>query len=157
MAGACVPQVFRLLSIAAGRPGTPQCFLLTPKLLNDLPYSPEVKILAIVNGPNLQNVARPFSKARPSAISGRTGAPVHRRTDRDPRRHCIQGCHPAGDHDGRAASGQHLAACVCAVTHPACGRTVVRALEGGTGHTNKGMRQGIARVSTKCKALHMQR
>ena len=55
-------QVFSLLSIAAGRPGTPQCFLLTPKLLNDLPFSPEVKVLSIVNGPHLQNVQRPFSR-----------------------------------------------------------------------------------------------
>ena len=59
-------QIFKLLSIAAGRPGTPQCFLLTPKLLNDLPFSAEVTILSIVNGPNLQNVRRPFSKVRPA-------------------------------------------------------------------------------------------
>lgn len=55
-------QVFKLLSIAAGRPGTPQCFMLTPKLLNNLPYSPEVKVLSIVNGPHLQRVGMPFNK-----------------------------------------------------------------------------------------------
>ncbi|KAK9813986.1 hypothetical protein WJX73_007994 [Symbiochloris irregularis] len=57
-------QVFKLLSIAAGRPGTPQCFMLTPKLLNNLPFSPEVKVLSIFNGPHLQKVERPFSKAQ---------------------------------------------------------------------------------------------
>jgi len=43
--------VFGVLAEAAGAAGTPQCFLLTPKLLPDLPYSDSVTVLQVVNGP----------------------------------------------------------------------------------------------------------
>lgn len=45
----------------SNRPQTPQCFLLTPKLLPDLPYSREVTILQIMNGPHIKDVASGFS------------------------------------------------------------------------------------------------
>jgi hypothetical protein len=33
--------------------GTPQCFLLTPKLLPDLPFTHSVNVLQIMNGPHI--------------------------------------------------------------------------------------------------------
>ena len=47
-------KVFKQLVESSCRPGTPQCFLLTPKLLSELPYHPEVSVLNIFNGPYLQ-------------------------------------------------------------------------------------------------------
>lgn len=44
-------RIFQQLCEAASRPGTPQCFLLTPKLLPDLHYAQEVTILNIFNSP----------------------------------------------------------------------------------------------------------
>ena len=40
-------KVFELLSSAAGQPGTPQCFLLTPKLLPALPFSQDCTVLQV--------------------------------------------------------------------------------------------------------------
>ena len=48
--------------------GTPQCFLLTPKLLPDLPFSADCTVLSIVNGPLLSRLALPFNKACPAAL-----------------------------------------------------------------------------------------
>jgi structural maintenance of chromosomes protein 5 len=42
-----------MFASAAGE-GTPQCFLLTPKLLPDLPFTHSVNVLLIMNGPNIQ-------------------------------------------------------------------------------------------------------
>lgn len=39
------------------RPGTPQCFLLTPKLLPDLPFSPDVAVLQIMNGGHIKEAS----------------------------------------------------------------------------------------------------
>lgn len=36
--------------------GTPQCFLLTPKLLPDLPFTPDITVLNIFNGPQIDSV-----------------------------------------------------------------------------------------------------
>ncbi|XP_024025820.1 structural maintenance of chromosomes protein 5 [Morus notabilis] len=44
-------KMFQQLVRAASQPNTPQCFLLTPKLLPDLEYSEACSILNIVNGP----------------------------------------------------------------------------------------------------------
>jgi chromosome segregation ATPase len=44
-------KIFQQMVASACAPGTPQCFLLTPKLLPQLTYSPEVSILSIFNGP----------------------------------------------------------------------------------------------------------
>ncbi len=48
-------MVFKQLVESSCRPGTPQCFLLTPKLLPELPYHPEISVLNIFNGPFLQD------------------------------------------------------------------------------------------------------
>ena len=48
-------MVFKQLVESSCRPGTPQCFLLTPKLLPELPYHPEISVLNIFNGPYLQD------------------------------------------------------------------------------------------------------
>jgi len=51
-------KVFKQLVECACRPDTPQCFLLTPKLLPDLPFSEDVRVLNIFNGPWVQDVAK---------------------------------------------------------------------------------------------------
>ena len=57
--------VFGVLAEAAGAAGTPQCFLLTPKLLPDLPYSESVTVLQVVNGPVAASAASgPVTAAR---------------------------------------------------------------------------------------------
>lgn len=58
-------KIFRLLVEAACQPGTPQCFLLTPKLLPDLPFKEAVRILDIMNGPEIKSVANNFNLVRP--------------------------------------------------------------------------------------------
>ncbi len=46
------------------REGTPQCFLLTPKLLPDLPFGPNITVLNIFNGAQIgADVARSFGLA----------------------------------------------------------------------------------------------
>jgi len=55
-------KVFTQLVEAACQPGTPQCFLLTPKLLPNLPYSEHVKLLEIYNGTLVAKVASGFQK-----------------------------------------------------------------------------------------------
>ena len=57
-------KVFRLLVDAATAPDTPQCFLLTPKLLPDLPFSAQVTVLQIMNGVNIKEVAQGFRQDR---------------------------------------------------------------------------------------------
>ena len=57
--------VFGVLAEAAGAAGTPQCFLLTPKLLPDLPYSDSVTVLQVINGPVASSaVSGPVTAAR---------------------------------------------------------------------------------------------
>jgi chromosome segregation ATPase len=55
-------SVFKLLADAATAPDTPQCFLLTPKLLPDLPFSEEVTVLQIMNGVYIGDVAHGYQK-----------------------------------------------------------------------------------------------
>lgn len=55
-------QVFKLLCDAATAQDTPQCFLLTPKLLPDLPFSEEVTVLQIMNGIHIGEVADGYQK-----------------------------------------------------------------------------------------------
>lgn len=50
-------KVFQQLVASMTKPGTPQSFLLTPKLLPDLEYSEDVTVLHIFNGPFVKNVA----------------------------------------------------------------------------------------------------
>jgi len=59
------------------RPGTPQSFLLTPKLLPDLEYTDEVTVLNIFNGPYVKQVADGWSQEafwRRRAMTGAAGA-----------------------------------------------------------------------------------
>lgn len=55
-------SVFKLLADAATAPDTPQCFLLTPKLLPDLPFSEDVTVLQIMNGVHIGDIANGFRK-----------------------------------------------------------------------------------------------
>ena len=50
-------MVFKQLVDSSCREGTPQCFLLTPKLLPELMYTKDVTILNIFNGPHLDEAA----------------------------------------------------------------------------------------------------
>ncbi|KAK1279019.1 hypothetical protein QJS04_geneDACA016910 [Acorus gramineus] len=51
-------KMFQQLVRAASQPSTPQCFLLTPKLLPDLEYSDACSILNIMNGPWIEMPAK---------------------------------------------------------------------------------------------------
>jgi chromosome segregation ATPase len=53
-------SVFKLLVDAATEADTPQCFLLTPKLLPDLPFSEKVTVLQIMNGVHIKEVANGY-------------------------------------------------------------------------------------------------
>lgn len=54
-------KVFKQLVECACRPETPQCFLLTPKLLPELPFTEHVRVLNIFNGPWIGDVAGSFT------------------------------------------------------------------------------------------------
>lgn len=54
-------KVFKELVSAATGEGTPQCFLLTPKLLPDLPFTENVNVLQIMNGSHIPTLAKNFS------------------------------------------------------------------------------------------------
>ncbi|KAH7315164.1 hypothetical protein KP509_21G036900 [Ceratopteris richardii] len=54
-------KMFQQLVRAASEPNTPQCFLLTPKLLPDLEYTEACTILNIMNGPWIDSPARVWS------------------------------------------------------------------------------------------------
>lgn len=53
-------KIFKQMVASACAPGTPQCFLLTPKLLPQLEYTAQVTVLAIFNGPWQKEVAKEF-------------------------------------------------------------------------------------------------
>ena len=55
-------KVFRQLVEAACQPDTPQCFLLTPKLLPNLEYNDHVTLLEIYNGALVASVAKQYKK-----------------------------------------------------------------------------------------------
>ncbi|CAN0917289.1 Structural maintenance of chromosomes protein 5 [Linum grandiflorum] len=54
-------KMFQQLVRAASQPNTPQCFLLTPKLLPDLEYSEACSILNIMNGPWIDQPSKVWS------------------------------------------------------------------------------------------------
>lgn len=54
-------KMFQQLVRAASEPNTPQCFLLTPKLLSDLEYTEACSILNIMNGPWIQSPAKAWN------------------------------------------------------------------------------------------------
>ena len=54
-------KIYNLLVASASEPTTPQCFLLTPKLLPSLPFNEMVTIINIMNGPHIERVRmQPF-------------------------------------------------------------------------------------------------
>jgi chromosome segregation ATPase len=55
-------KVWKLLGDAATAPDTPQCFLLTPKLLPDLGFGSQVTVLQIFNGSLIKDVAQGFTQ-----------------------------------------------------------------------------------------------
>ncbi|KAL0040483.1 hypothetical protein WJX77_008439 [Trebouxia sp. C0004] len=57
-------KVFMQLVESACRPGTPQCFLLTPKLLPALPFTPAVQVLQIWNGSTIKKVSGCFDQVK---------------------------------------------------------------------------------------------
>ncbi|XP_047983367.1 structural maintenance of chromosomes protein 5 [Salvia hispanica] len=54
-------KMFQQLVKAASRPNTPQCFLLTPKLLANLEYSDACSILTVMNGPWIDQPSKVWS------------------------------------------------------------------------------------------------
>ncbi|KAJ4970229.1 hypothetical protein NE237_003328 [Protea cynaroides] len=56
-------KMFQQLVRAASQPNTPQCFLLTPKLLSDLEYSEACCILHVMNGPWIEEPAKVWQDA----------------------------------------------------------------------------------------------
>ncbi|KAJ3669235.1 hypothetical protein LUZ60_011185 [Juncus effusus] len=54
-------KMFQQLVRAASQPNTPQCFLLTPKLLPDLEYSDACSVLNIMNGPWIDQPSKAWS------------------------------------------------------------------------------------------------
>ena len=65
-------KVFAQLVESACQPRTPQCFLLTPKLLPNLPFTEHVTLLEIYNGALVSGVARGFKKVRNKPSYGST-------------------------------------------------------------------------------------
>ncbi|KAG8472244.1 hypothetical protein CXB51_034487 [Gossypium anomalum] len=64
-------KMFQQLVQAASQPNTPQCFLLTPKLLPDLEYSEACSILNIMNGPWIEEPSKVWRNGdRWSTIAG---------------------------------------------------------------------------------------
>lgn len=67
-------KMFQQLVRAASQPNTPQCFLLTPKLLPDLEYSEECSVLNIMNGPWIEETAKVWRNGESwGAIRGQLG------------------------------------------------------------------------------------
>ncbi|MCL7031993.1 hypothetical protein MKW94_005340 [Papaver nudicaule] len=54
-------KMFQQLVRAASQLNTPQCFLLTPKLLPDLEYSDACSVLTVMNGPWLKGASKVWS------------------------------------------------------------------------------------------------
>ncbi|CAA2952068.1 structural maintenance of chromosomes 5 [Olea europaea subsp. europaea] len=54
-------NMFQQLVRAASQPNTPQCFLLTPKLLPNLEYSDACSILTVMNGPWIEQPSKVWS------------------------------------------------------------------------------------------------
>ncbi|KAG9457404.1 hypothetical protein H6P81_001912 [Aristolochia fimbriata] len=57
-------KMFQQLARAASRPKTPQCFLLTPKLLPDLPYGHRCTVLHIFHGPHITEYAKEYGSGK---------------------------------------------------------------------------------------------
>ncbi|CAJ1937515.1 unnamed protein product [Sphenostylis stenocarpa] len=67
-------KMFQQLVRAASKPNTPQCFLLTPKLLPDLQYSEACSILNVMNGPWIEQPSKVWTSGdRWSIVTGLVG------------------------------------------------------------------------------------
>lgn len=67
-------KMFHQLVRSASQPNTPQCFLLTPKLLSDLEYSEACSILNIMNGPWIEQPSKVWSSGESwRSITGLVG------------------------------------------------------------------------------------
>lgn len=54
------------------KPDTPQCFLLTPKLLPGLPFTRDITVLNIMNGPHIDSdLIKGFSASKGYGLYGR--------------------------------------------------------------------------------------
>lgn len=60
-------KVFIQMVDAACRPGTPQCFMFTPKLLPDLPYTYDVMPMTIFNGLHNEELTADLNDVRSSS------------------------------------------------------------------------------------------
>ncbi len=67
-------KVFTQLVESACRPDTPQCFLLTPKLLPGLQFSPNITILQIMNGPHIHTSLPTCMEKKAMAMYGNRAA-----------------------------------------------------------------------------------
>jgi chromosome segregation ATPase len=64
-------KIFQQMVGAACEAGTPQCFLLTPKLLPQLEYTADITVLCIFNGPWIKDVARGWERGgRENLLAG---------------------------------------------------------------------------------------
>ncbi|ONK78428.1 uncharacterized protein A4U43_C02F18660 [Asparagus officinalis] len=66
-------KMFQQLVRAVSQENTPQCFLLTPKLLPDLEYSDACSILNIMNGPYIEKPSQVWSCGENWGTVGRRG------------------------------------------------------------------------------------
>lgn len=55
-------KVFKRMVEAASIPGTPQCFVVTPKLLTQLEYSEDCTVMCIFNGPHVHEMATKWTE-----------------------------------------------------------------------------------------------
>eukprot|EP00798_Chlamydomonas_sp_ICE-L_P021262 gene21262-28182_t len=68
-------KVFELLVQSSCKPDTPQCFLLTPKLLAGLTFNRDITVLIIMNGPHLEEgLPKAFNKKKMLRQAGHSGA-----------------------------------------------------------------------------------
>ena len=65
-------KVYEQLVTAASRSHTPQCFLLTPKLLPNLTYNRHVNVLNLFHGPGTAQVADVFQRTKCWSSTGDT-------------------------------------------------------------------------------------
>ncbi|XP_068658656.1 structural maintenance of chromosomes protein 5 [Aristolochia californica] len=75
-------KMFQQLARAACQPKTPQCFLLTPKLLPKLPYGHRCTVLHIFHGPHIAEYAKEYGTGKSwSEVVGlacHQAAPAHK-------------------------------------------------------------------------------
>ena len=68
-------KIFKRMTDAASKDSTPQTFLLTPKLLNNLKYTEDCTVLCIFNGPWIAEVAKRWRELQASIQPVSPGTP----------------------------------------------------------------------------------